>query len=501
MRELLYKWLFRILRVTDLYEQMVVNERQVDVRSGIRRDLTRLLERVNRDNPFFNGRFTDFLGRTSNCSDADFFGEYARLPALGKEDYARAGLSVMPSRFQAVDPSTLELQFRGRPVETLRQLRRGGFLMPMATGGSTSLPLVIQMTREHMFNMLFTFFKCWYRMGWRPGKRMLIFYPRNTYNIDDMVKFNPYSRLTGFRYHLFDRIDEDTVRELVEDINRFRPDLLLVFPSPMNVVAHTIRRLQIPLRHCPARINVSGETFFDCQRANIQSVFTSSRIEDSYGSVELGEIAHETEGGLEVFANVAYVETVPNANDQPELVVTSLWTTDFPFIRYRMRDVAEVRLEKRDDGTERFLIKRLEGKDSSFIGNSRGEQFFPSFFNRMVNTLNSEFGNAIIEIKVRELACQEIEVLFIVRENTDTGQLSMATIHFLQEHLCENTHYSVRFVDYMDHDYRRKYRAIEHPGDIEFAGGIVGDPQKAATIVEIEALVASNGNIATGVET
>ena len=132
-----------------------------------------------------------------------------------------------------------------------------------------------------MFSMLFTFFKCWYRMGWRPGEKMLVFYPRNTYNIDDMVKFNRFSRITGFRYHLFDRIDEQTVRGLVEEINRFKPKLLLIFPSPLNMVAHTIRQSDIELKHHPELINVSGETFFDCQRKNIAKAFPHSKVEDS----------------------------------------------------------------------------------------------------------------------------------------------------------------------------------------------------------------------------
>ena len=38
--------------------------------------------------------------------------------------------------------------------------------------------------------------------------------------------------------------------------------------------------------------------------------------------------------------------------------------------------------------------------------------------------------------------------------------------------------YQIRFVDFIDHDYRRKYRVIERIGDIEFAGGMVGDQRK-----------------------
>ena len=248
-------------------------------------------------------------------------------------------------------------------------------------------------------------------MGWRPGERMLIFYPKNTYNIDDMVKFNRFSWLTGFRYHLFEHINEATVRGLVDELNRFRPKLLLVFPSPMNMVAHTIRKSNIRLDHQPELINVSGETFFDCQRRNIGSVFSRSKVEYSYGSVELGEIAHETAGGgLEVFANVAYVETEANEAGQPEMVVTRLHLADFPFIRYRMRDIAFVEQRRDTAGCERNIITKIEGKDSNFILSDRGQRYYPSFFNSMVNQLNEQCGDSIVEIKVYERDQRELEI-------------------------------------------------------------------------------------------
>ena len=47
--------------------------------------------------------------------------------------------------------------------------------------------------------------------------------------------------------------------------------------------------------------------------------------------------------------------------------------------------------------------------------------------------------------------------------------------------------FNVRFVDFIDHDYRRKYRVIERIGDIEFAGGMVGDVKKVRAINEVVA--------------
>ncbi|HMO13774.1 MAG TPA: hypothetical protein PKD64_04430 [Pirellulaceae bacterium] len=488
MATLLYRLLFRIVGVTNLYREIVVKDRLHDIQPQIRNDLQRLLEDVNENNPFFAGKFTSFLRNHANSDHASFLQAYSKLPSFSKEDYAKAGQSVMAQDLAGVDIRRLELKFKGRPLNALLRLRRGDFLMPMATGGSSSLPLVVYMTKRYMFSMLFTFFKCWYRMGWRPGEKMMIFYPKNTYNIDDMVKFNPFSWLTGFRYHLFDKVDEVTVRRLVDDINRYKPKLLLVFPSPMNMIAHAIRKYNIPLKYHPPLINVSGETFFDCQRANIQSIFSRSKIEDSYGSVELGEIAHETQGGLEIFANAAYVETEPNEAGQPEMVVTRLGLSDFPFVRYRMRDIAHVEFQKNEAGEERYVITRIEGKDSNFILSENGERFYPSFFNQLVNDINAQVHDSILEIKVYERDQKSLEVQFIVNQDRDCERIRDLTRKLLAERMQSRMHIEIKFVDFIDHDYRRKYRVIERIGDVEFAGGIVGDADKIETVRTIESI-------------
>ena len=477
--------MFRFIGVSDLYHDVVVKDRLTNIRAKIRADLESLLGSANESSEYFRGKFTDFLSETANVSDDEFFAAYSKLPALTKQDYAQAGQSVMTDQWANVDPQINEFSAQGKPIESLRRLRRGDYLMKMATGGSTSLPLSVTMTKHHMFSMLFTFFKCWYRMGWRPGERMLVFYPRNTYNIDDMVKFNPYSKLIGFRYHLFDKIDEQTVRDLVDDINRYKPKLLLVFPSPMNMIAHTIAKLGLQLKHHPELINVSGETFFDCQRKYIESVFTRSKIEDSYGSVELGELAHETENGLEIFANVAYVETAPNDAGQPEMIITRLKLTDFPFIRYKMKDIADVEFRQYPDGTEKYVITKIEGKDSNFIMSDRGERFYPSFFNRFVNELNDLLDDPIIEIKVYERGQQELEIQYILADSSCEERVESETRRLLAEKMSSEMEYQIRFVEFIDHDYRRKYRVIERIGDIEFAGGIVGDEAKETAIHEI----------------
>lgn len=485
MLKILYQLIFRYIKVRDIYQEVVIEDRLTNIRPKIRKDIEALLLHSDKNCEYFRGTFTEFLTQTHDLSDDEFFQAYSKLPALSKQDYADAGQSVMTDGWASIDPTKNTFSVEGKPFESIQRLRDDDYLMPMATGGSTSTPLSILMTKQHMFSMLFTFFKCWYRMGWRPGERMLIFYPKNTYNIDDMVKFNRLSKWLGFKYHLFDKIDEKTVRGLIDDINQYKPKLLLVFPSPLNMIANTVKRYNLEIKHQPELINVSGETFFDCQRKHIQSIFYKSKIEDSYGSVELGELAHETQDGLEIFANIAYVETQPNDAGQPEMIITRLNTSDFPFIRYKMRDIANVEFHTYPDGTEKYLITKIEGKDSNFIMNDRGERFYPSFFNHLVNDLNSIVSDSVIEIKVFEKGQRELEVQFILSDNQFTEQVRRESQRLLSTRLSKEMDFVIHFVNFIDHDYRRKYRVIQRIGDIEFAGGMVGDKSKTSVIDEV----------------
>ena len=480
-RKFFYGCLLRLLGVSRLYREVVVEDRHQDVEPEIRGEIVDLLTKVNENNPYFRGKYTDFLKAVKGKSDEVFFEEYAKLPAMTKDDYAEGGFDVMNEEYKD-RVEELMFEFSSSPIKVIKQLWSKDFIFPMATGGSTALPLSVYMNKHHAFSMLFTFFKCWYRMGWRPGDKILVFYPANTYNIDEMAQFNNFSWLSGFRIMLFSKIDEPTIRELIEEMNRYKPKMLLVFPSPMNMISDTVRKHDLPLKYQPPLINVSGETFFDCQRKNIESVFNESIVEDSYGSVELGEIAHETDGGLEGFSNVAYFENSEvEGADTPEMLITRLDLDVFPFIRYQMKDLAFIDF-RRSDGVEEFLMRGIEGKDTNYILSHTSQRLYPSFFNNFVNVLNAQFKDDIIEVKVYERGQKELEVLFITRGEDQRDDIEGAAQSFLQDNIGGDMRYEIRFVDYIDHDYRRKYRVIERLNDEEFAGGIVGNDEKLAKI-------------------
>ena len=472
LRQLFLGGFLRAIGAEEIYRRTAMVPEGPASGAFLRAELQKLLERVDRSNPFFRGRFRAFLGQTEKATDADFFQRYAQLPVFTKDDYLDAGVAVMDAAYQN-RLEELTLRFGTTAWGLFRQLRSTDFVLPMCTGGTTAEPLVVRMNKEHTYALLFSFFACWRRMGWELGQRVLVFYPAGTYNIDELAAFNRLGAVTGFRIILFSHLDEPTIEYLLSEMDAFRPDLLLIFPSPMNVIAQTIRRRGLRLGHQPRMINVSGETFFDCQRSNIQSVFPRSRIEDSYGSVELGEIAHQAGNALEVFGHLAYVETVGQSADIGEAVITRLGLSAFPFIRYAMKD-----LFRAGPRPEAHLglsqIAWIEGKNTTFLEFAGGRRIHASFFNRLVNAVNAGVGDAIAEIKVYERGAQSLEIQLILRNPGAEEAIRDALQRQLHEQLGPNVDCAIRFVDAIDHDYRRKYRPIERNIDTEWAGGVMG---------------------------
>ena len=455
MRQLFLNTLARLLRCHHLLEEVSTPKQGANTLSLQHKKLLRLLNFANKEISFFRNRFTEFLAKTSDVSAEDFFHFYSELPTYTKRDYLEAGSALHSSMVQD------ELSFDKGVCKGLWALRQGDVSLTMSTGGSSKLPLSVKMSKEHMLRLFFSFFRCWREMGWQLGDKVLVFYPRGTYNIDDLVAFNSMSFFFGFKLLLFDAINEKSTSELLETLESYRPKLLMTFPSPLNLVCHIVRNNQIEVPYIPPLINVSGETFFDCQRRNIQSLFKGSNIGDSYGSVEFGEIAHETDRGYEIFADLAYAENIGR-----ELVVTTLDLMHFPFIRYRIGDIAKV--TRTQSGQ---FFQSIDGKAENCLIGKDSRRLYPSALNQIVNELNECFNDIIVEIKVQK-SVEDIEVLLITKDSEEPEGLAQELVKKIQA-IVGQLECRVSYVSTMKHDYRRKYRVIENRGEVEYVGGVL----------------------------
>lgn len=477
LRKLFYLVLLGFLGVLSLYRKIVLFPiRQIYFpKEDLRHKLISLLTDINQYNEYFRGQFSAFLKRATGLNDQDFFLEYGKLPTFSKGDYLAAGLDILSDSYKnSIEELKLSVD-QASPLKIILRFFRVDFLFPMSTGGTSRRPLTIYMNKHHTFIGLLSFFRCWRYMGWDLGDKTLVFYPKNAYCDDALAEFNSISYLTGFHFELYTKIDLDTVRRLVQVVNTFKPKLVVAFPSPLNMAAHLIRKYDLSLRYSPEIIEVSGETFLDCQRSNIQEMF-NTKVMDAYGMVELGEIAHEVgilDRRLYVFEDLAYVEALEVESGKKELIVTMLNFDKYPIVRYRTGDIAEIQHQASRDGWDGTWIVNLEGKDTNYVVTANGKKLYPSFFNTLINHVNQQCHDEIIEIKVLQDDKKFMRIYFITKSGLTDELIRKETLEYLRWKLGQNTNFIVEFVDSFDHDYRYKYRAVEHPGIHEYAGGVL----------------------------
>jgi phenylacetate-CoA ligase len=158
----------------------------------------------------------------------------------------------------------------------------------------------------------------------------------------------------------FDRIDDEGLEAIWQQLRRQRPYLAHAHPSTFYALAGYIER-----RYGGGKafevFESSGELLEPYMRETIERVL-QCRVVDRYGLAELGVVGYETDGteaGLRVFESEVWPEHRPAAGheDAAELVFTGFRNRLMPLIRYATGDLGRV---ARDDNG--FVLKDVVGR-------------------------------------------------------------------------------------------------------------------------------------------
>jgi phenylacetate-CoA ligase len=165
----------------------------------------------------------------------------------------------------------------------------------------------------------------------------------------------------------------------LEEIIAFRPRMLFGYPSSLTLLAQRAEDRGIDMSKLGIKVAfVTAERSYPHQRDIISRVFKCP-VADGYGGRDAGFIAHECPaGGRHITAEDIIVEVV-DAEGNPllegqagEVVVTQLFTHDFPFVRYKNGDVATLSAEKCSCGRGLPLIKEVQGRTNDFLITQEG---------------------------------------------------------------------------------------------------------------------------------
>ena len=219
--------------------------------------------------------------------------------------------------------------------------------------------------------------------------------------------------------------------QLIQD---FRPDIIMVTPSYMQVIIEQMQRMGIDARATSLKVGIFGaEPWTNAMRAGIEAAARIDAV-DIYGLSEVmgpgvASECVESKDGPVIWEDHFYPEIIdpetgavlPDGSDG-ELVFTSLTKEALPIVRYRTRDLT--RLLPPTSRAFRRMAKIVGRSDDMLI--IRGVNVFPTQIEEIVLNHASLSGQYLIRV-TRPALLDEVEVCCEL--HADAGALQDDAVH------------------------------------------------------------------------
>jgi phenylacetate-CoA ligase len=260
-----------------------------------------------------------------------------------------------------------------RHRERLRS-ERAGKLTPFSTGGSTGAPLLFDLPQERIAS----FVACRQRVmrwwGLSAGDPEFALWGAP-------VELTRQDRLRNLRDRLFAtelfsafEMSEAVMATFLDRLAHGHYRMIFSYPSSLYLLCQYAQKQRRNLRDIGIRTAfVTGEVLFPHQRDLISETFNCP-VANGYGGRESGFIAHECpRGGMHIMADASIVELVDAEGravpegEPGEIVVTDLYSSEFPFLRYATGDVGVLSPRKCACGRLLPLLESIEGRVTDFI--------------------------------------------------------------------------------------------------------------------------------------
>lgn len=261
---------------------------------------------------------------------------------------------------------------------------------------------------------------------------------------------------------------------IVADIRAYRPKMLFGYPSALTLIAQHAERKGIALNDLGVAVAFcTAERLYPHQRERIARVF-GCRVADGYGGRDAGFLAHECPaGGLHITAEDMIVETVdsrgrPVPPGKPgEVVVTHLFSHEFPFVRYKNGDVAVLSDRPCPCGRGLPLIREVQGRSNDLLLGLNGQRVHGTAFSTLLRELPG-----VEQFKIVQEALAFVRLQLVVGPGYDRARASERMRAAFRHHLGDRVTVEIEEVAAIAPEPTGKYRYVvnkiqESPFDAE----------------------------------
>lgn len=339
------------------------------------------------------------------------------------------------------------------------------------TGGTTGKSLKVVFTDEDMqerFAMLDNFRSTF---GYRLGKKTAWFSGKNLLTSKDVKRkrFWKTDYLYKVRYYSTFHIKDDYLKSYLENLNRFKPQYMIGFPSTILEIAKYGLRHHIDFTANSVKaIFPTAETITNEMREQIESFF-KTKLYNQYASSEGAPFIFEClNGNLHLELQSGVFEVLDDTNrpsDSGRLVVTSFTTNGTPLIRYDIGDSIILEKDSTDCGcgNQNPVVKEILGRIDDFIYSPENGKIN---LGNVSNTLKGTKG--IIRFQVVQNKLDSIEIKLMV-DSKFSNDSERSFVKNWRDRVGKNMNIQVEYVNDIPNEASGKYRIVKNniKGSIE----------------------------------
>ncbi len=239
------------------------------------------------------------------------------------------------------------------------------------TSGSTGIPLTVIFDRNSESFDAALWIRAYLENGYKLRYKMAIIADPHSSPPKDY-----WYQLFGLMRKKHISIYEDLERQ-ISAVEQYKPEIIQSYPSSLNLLAHAIRSKGI-MSIQPKLVFSEAEVLDKVTKRLVNSVF-EAELFDFYATRELGLMAWECSAhiGFHINIDTMVTEFVKNgqtvsAEENGEIVCTSLVNRAMPLIRYKIEDTGIPTDENCPCGRKLPLMKALEGRVDDFLVTTDG---------------------------------------------------------------------------------------------------------------------------------
>jgi phenylacetate-CoA ligase len=263
-----------------------------------------------------------------------------------------------------------------------------------------------------------------------PRSRVRVaFFLRSNSNLYEEIGGGPIQ----FRY--FDLMTP--LYDAVQGLNSFQPHIVLGPPSLLGLLAN--EREQARLKIHPQRLISIAEVLEEQDQRRLQAVFACP-VHQIYQCTEGLLAVSCAAGSLHIQEDLVALQFEPVANEPGERVmpiVTDLWRTTQPIVRYRLNDVLRLAPAPCTCGSSFRVIAAIEGRSDDlcyFAARTGGQRhFFPDTIRRMILLADAR----ITDYQAIQQHCGQLRIHLAVLPDADFPAIARAVRKSVDETIAQ----------------------------------------------------------------